>query len=86
MSSRSRALYEHYHNPSANKKLTKERNAYLKCLKDIKQYIRVKIRKSFDYDFGKGGTDADGLYVETITELDLIEHMIDEVLEKEGER
>ena len=59
----------------------KEKNKKLEdSLKEIKQHIRNKIKKSFDYDYGIGGSSSDRLFTETIIELDLIENMIDEAL------
>ena len=55
-------------------------------LKTIKQHIKDKIRKSFEVDWGISDKRSDRLFTETVIELDLIEHMIDEILEGKVEK
>lgn len=52
-------------------------------LERIKQYIKDKVRKSFEVDWGISDKRSDRLFSETIVELQLIESMIDDILEKE---
>ena len=51
-----------------------------KSMKDIKQHIKDKVRKSLEYDWGIGGRSSDRLFTETVVELQLIESMIDKAL------
>lgn len=58
-------------------------NEYVKkeALEKIKQHIKDKVRKSFEYDWGISSCMSDRLFSETIVELQLIESMIDNILE-----
>lgn len=51
-------------------------------LEKIKDYIDDKIRKSFEVDWGISDKRSDRLFTETVVELQLIEQMIDDILEK----
>ena len=52
-------------------------------LNKIKQYIKDKVRKSFEVDWGISDRRSDRLFSETIVELQIIESMIDDILDKE---
>lgn len=52
-------------------------------LERIKQHIKDKVRKSFEVDWGISDKRSDRLFGETIVELQLIESMIDDILDKE---
>lgn len=55
-------------------------------LEKIKDYIDWKIKKSFEVDWGISDKRSDRLFSETIAELQIIESMIDDILEKEKNR
>lgn len=55
-------------------------------LEKIKAYIDWKIKKSFEVDMGISDKLSDRLFTETVVELQLIEQMIDDILEKEKNR
>lgn len=64
--------------------LISENEKYTKTLCDIKQHIKDKVRKSLEYDWGISSNRSDRLFTETVVELQLIEHMIDECLDTYG--
>lgn len=55
-------------------------NIYKEQLKRIKKYIENKTLKSFEVDFGLSENRSDRLMTETVTELQIIASMIDEVM------
>lgn len=56
-----------------------------KALRDIEQHIKDKVRKSFEVDLGISDKLSDRLMTETVVELQIIEQMINDALEKKGE-
>lgn len=61
-----------------------ENKKYEDTLKSIKQYIKDRLRKSFEYEWGISDNRSDRLFTETIIELQLIDHMIDECFDTYG--
>lgn len=64
-----------------NKSLQSQLKAKEEVIKEVRETIKTKLRKSFAYDYGLSGVDATGkdrLFTETVIELQLI----DEILSK----
>ena len=57
----------------------------VKALNDIGQHIKDKVRKSFEVDWGISDKLSDRLFTETIVELQIIEQMINDALDRKGE-
>ena len=60
--------------------MQKNREELEKSLREIKQHIKDKVRKSLEYDWGISGRSSDRLFTETVIELQIIESMIDKAL------
>ena len=46
-------------------------------VKRVQEYIKEKIRKSFNYDYGISGKASDRLFTETVIEMQIISAMLD---------
>lgn len=57
-----------------------EKDIHKEQLKRIKNYISNKLLKSWEVDMGLNSSRSDRLMTETVTELQKIESMIDEVM------
>lgn len=57
-----------------------ENNIHKEQLKRIKNYISNKLLKSWEVEMGLNSSRSDRLMTETVTELQIIESMIDEVM------
>lgn len=60
--------------------MQKNREELEKSLREIKQHIKDKVRKSLEYEWGITCNRSDRLFTETVIELQLIESMIDKAL------
>ena len=67
------------------KKMESNLNELTKALADIEQHIKDKVRKSFEVDWGISDKRSDRLMTETVVELQIIEEMARNALEKKGE-
>ena len=56
-----------------------------KAMLDIGQHIKDKVRKSLEVDWGISNKLSDRLFTETIVELQIIEQMINDALDRKGE-
>lgn len=57
-----------------------EKDIYKEQLIKIKKYISNKLLKSWEVEMGLNNSRSDRLMTETVTELQIIENMIDEVM------